>query len=83
MEKTIYTPEQLGAALKSYRKTKGVSQTEAGINVGLLQKTVSALEIDTSKSSVDSLFKLISALNLELVLRPKGVEVDETTDAEW
>lgn len=40
--------------------------------VGLLPKTISALDSDPRRSSVASLFKLLSTLDLELVLKPKS-----------
>jgi len=39
--------------------------------VGLLPKTVSALESEPDASTLGSLFKLLSALEVELVIRPK------------
>jgi len=83
MENTVYTPEQLGSVLKGFRKSKKLSQTQAGSRVGLLQKTVSSLEKETSKSSIESLFKFISALELELVIRPKYQEDNNSKDIEW
>lgn len=72
MEDVVRTPQQLSQVLRAYRKKKGLSQQHAGKDVGLLPKTVSALELKPEGSSIESLFRLLSALDLELVVRTKG-----------
>ncbi len=79
MEYHIHTPSQLAAALKSSRKTRSITQQLVASQVGLLPKTVSALENSPDTSSIDSLFKLLSALGLEIVLKTK----DDTPSGEW
>ena len=71
-EYPIYTLPQLGQVLRNHRKAKGKTQGVAGAGVGVLTKTVSALETNPGASSVATLFKLLSSLELDLVLRPKG-----------
>ena len=71
MEYLISTPGQLASAVKGRRKTLRVTQAAAAARVGLLPKTVSALESKPEKSSLESLFKLLAALDLELVVRAK------------
>lgn len=71
MEIVARTPAQLGAALKSARLRRGLTQTEAASNVGLRQKTVSSMENIGSRTSVDTLYKMLSALDLELVIRER------------
>jgi len=72
MEDVVRTPQQLSQVLRAYRKKKGLTQQLAGKGVGLLPKTVSALELKPDGSSIESLFRLLSALELELVVRTKG-----------
>ncbi len=71
MKYLISTPSQLSHALRSARKARGWSQGGAGKLVGLLPKTISALENHPGSATIDSLMKLLSALELELVLLPK------------
>lgn len=71
MDVVARTPAQLGAALKSARIRRGLTQTDAASNVGLKQKTVSSLENVGAKTSVETLYKMLSALDLELVIRDK------------
>lgn len=71
MENIVNTPGQLGRALRQFRKAMPRTQSQVGAAVGLLPKTVSALELSPERSQVGNLLKLLSALELELVLRPK------------
>jgi HTH-type transcriptional regulator/antitoxin HipB len=70
----INTPSQLGLALKSARNSLALTQAEAAGRVGLLPKTISALENHTESCSIESLLKLLSVLGLELTLTPKNAE---------
>lgn len=82
MDFIIRTPTQLGQALKARRTVKKLTQRDAGKRVGLLPKTISALELTPERSSVESFLKLLSALEFELVLREKsGLKASRTS--EW
>ena len=83
MDYLIRTPAQLGDALKARRLTKGVTQKETAKLVGLLPKTISALESTPERSSVESFLKLLSALELELVLREKSTKRKTSRTSEW
>lgn len=72
------TPDQLAAVLRGQRQALGLTQKEAGAQVGLFQKTISALETDPSGSSLASLYKLLSALKLDLVLEPREAKPSDT-----
>ena len=80
MDYTVHTPSQLGTVLRGQRKTSKTSQKEAGAAVGLLPKTISRLELDTDTATIESLFKLLSALQLELVVRSRR---QESSSREW
>lgn len=81
MKYLISTPSQLSHALRSVRKTRGLTQDGAGKQVGLLPKTISALENHPGSATLDSLLKLLSALELELVIMPKDATVPTTNNA--
>ena len=72
METTARTPQQLGQALRSRRATLKLSQTDVGSKAGIKQDTVSTLEIHTPSSTVETLYKALSILGLELVVREKA-----------
>ena len=71
MEYLALTAQQLAQVLRGYRRSRRLTQQQAATLGGLLQKTVSSLEVAPQRTSVESLFKLLSALKLELVLRDK------------
>jgi len=71
MDYIITTPSQLTHALRSAQKAQGLTQANAGKLVGLLPKTISALENRPASATVESFLKLLSTLDLELILQPK------------
>ncbi len=75
----VSTSTQLAQVLKGFRKASDITQTELAEQAGLLQKTISAMETDPAHTQTDTLFKLLSALNLELVLQQKPDESDDTS----
>lgn len=79
MDYTIHTPRQLGQILKGQRSTRHLTQAEVATRVGLLPKTVSKLERDPDTATLGSLFKLLSSLQLELVVRTKS----NSSASEW
>ena len=62
----VNSAEELAIVLMDSRKRQGLSQARVGESVGLKQTTVSSFENKAAKSRVDTLFRLLSALNLEL-----------------
>ena len=81
MEYVARTPQQLGQILKACRSKRGLTQGIAGAKVGLRQAQISAIETHGAEITVDTLYRLLSALGLELVLRemPSG----DTSPTEW
>ena len=81
MKYPIRTTQQLAMILQGCRKQVGLTQKQTAGKVGLLPKTISLLETDPDGSSVASLFKLLSALDLELVLQSKNTK--KSSGDEW
>jgi HTH-type transcriptional regulator/antitoxin HipB len=81
MEYVARTPEQLGQALKSCRKLQGITQSAVGSKVGIKQSRISEIEAHGAPATVETLYKLLSALGLVLVLREKAVP--EPRNREW
>ncbi len=80
MNYTAHTPRQLGQVLRGQRKSQKLTQKEAAQAVGLLPKTISKLELATETATIESLFKLLSALQLEIVVRSR---TQESPTREW
>ncbi len=71
MDSLVLTNRQLAMALKARRKSLGLTQVQAASRVGLLPKTISALESRPERAIVESLYKYLSALNMEVYLHRK------------
>jgi HTH-type transcriptional regulator/antitoxin HipB len=83
MQNLILTPFQLAYYLKSRRKSLNLTQKQAGELVGLLPKTISAMESHPERCSLESFFKLLSALEIEMLLQPKPLIDEETEKDVW
>lgn len=68
-QQTITSLKILGQTLKAARREKKLTQTELGNIVGLKQKTVSDAENGSPGMRVDTLYLLLSGLNLEIILQ--------------
>jgi HTH-type transcriptional regulator/antitoxin HipB len=71
MEYPIKTPSHLGAVLKGFRRDRKLTQADVGAAVGLPQNAISEIEAAPDRSSLGRVFKLLAALDLDLVVRPK------------
>lgn len=71
MEQLIYSPKSLGSVIKRQRKAKMLTQTEAGQAFNIDQTTVSSIEQGASGTRLETLFRMLAALDLEMVIRPK------------
>lgn len=83
MVRKILSPESLGAALRTERKKKGLSQTEVGKSVGIDQPTISRVEKGNPGTELGTLFRLLAALDLELTIRPRQRPADATRGDVW
>jgi HTH-type transcriptional regulator/antitoxin HipB len=83
MDYPIQTPQQLAQVLRGFRKRRRLTQTEAGNKAGLLPKTISSLEANAQRTSVESLFRLLSALKIEFVLREKEEAPIQSSRSNW
>jgi HTH-type transcriptional regulator/antitoxin HipB len=71
MEYPIKTPHHLGAVLKGFRRDRKLTQAILGAKVGLPQNAVSEIETSPDRSSLARVFKLLAALDLDLVVRAR------------
>lgn len=77
------TPEQLSKILRARRRSLDLTQQDAARLVGLLPKTISGLENRVGSSSVETFFKYLSALDLEMHLFPKEDSAEAAEKTEW
>lgn len=71
MNQIIRTPKQLGRTLEGFRKNMGLTQNTLSARIHLRQATISAVENAASSARLDTLFGILAALNLEIVIRPR------------
>ncbi len=71
LEVTVRNPSQMGAALLRFRKLALWTQQQAGARAAIKQAMVSRVESGAPGTSLETLFRLIAGLDLELVLRKR------------
>lgn len=74
-------PKQIGNLIRRARKRRGLSQGALGAKAGLRQETVSLLETGNETAKLETILKVLSALDLELRIAPRskgdlGIESD-------
>jgi HTH-type transcriptional regulator/antitoxin HipB len=62
---------QLGAIIRRARRLRKLTQTELGARMNVRQATVSSLEDGSAGTSLKTILDALSALDLELVVRPR------------
>lgn len=77
----IHAPKELALMVMNHRKKLKLNQTEVAKLVGLKQKTISAFENKPESTKLETLFQILSAVNLDLTVLAKD-EV-ATTKAQW
>lgn len=71
MSIALRTPKQLGSELRRSRKGKSLTQAELSGQIGKRQATISSLE-SVGNGTLETLFAVLSALDLELSIRPRS-----------
>ncbi|MGE3921170.1 MAG: helix-turn-helix domain-containing protein [Gammaproteobacteria bacterium] len=74
MEQLIHSLKALGATIKRQRKAKKLTQTEVGNEFNIDQSTLSSVEQGAEGTRLITLFRILAALDLEMVIRSKGTK---------
>ncbi len=82
MEQLVFSPQSLGQALRRQRKAKKLNQEKAGGFLNLGQSTVSNIEMGTPGTQIETIFRLLAALDLEMVIRSKP-KAKEKKSEDW
>jgi HTH-type transcriptional regulator/antitoxin HipB len=80
-EQIARTEKQLGAILRRARKHATMTQGMVGEQVHLRQGTISKLEAGEETVQLRTLMQVLSALNLELVIRPRSQSTVEDIES--
>lgn len=67
----IRSPKELALLVVNQRKKLKLSQAAAGSRVGIKQQTISEFEIRPEGTKLDTLFSILSAVNLDLSIEAK------------
>ena len=73
----ITSVETLGRVLRKHRLQQHLTQTQAGAAFNLSQKTVSNIEAGKPGVRLETLFNMLSTLELEMRLEPRVRPGDE------
>ncbi|WP_027713641.1 helix-turn-helix domain-containing protein [Dickeya chrysanthemi] len=70
----VTNSKQLSSSLKDVRITQKLSQRKVASKVGIRQDTVSSFEQHPDSTKLETFFKILSALNLELTVTPRNMD---------
>jgi HTH-type transcriptional regulator/antitoxin HipB len=70
MDTIARTPLQLGNSIRERRRELGLTQEQLAEKVGVRQRTISDVE-SAGAARVDTLLRMLVALDLELLVRPR------------
>lgn len=73
----VTSPASLAYAVKDQRKLRKQTQAKTADLVGIKQTTVSDFENRPESTKLETLFKILSALDLELHVVEKGSTLDK------
>lgn len=80
----VTNSKQLSSYLKDARITQKLSQGKVAAKVGIRQDTVSSFEQHPDSTKLETFFKILSALNLELTVTPRNSDItDNGAPSSW
>jgi len=68
MKRIARSPGQIGAIVHRERRARDLTQAQLGAKIGRRQATISKLEKGEPATQLRTLFDVLTALNLELVI---------------
>ena len=69
--KTIRTDKDLGAAIRQARKSKGWRQVDLAQKASVRQALISDLENGATTAKLDTVIRILAALNMDLSIVPR------------
>jgi HTH-type transcriptional regulator / antitoxin HipB len=82
----LQTSAQLANHLRSFRKARGLTQTQLGKLAGINQARIAKIERDPQRVSVGQLLQLLAALKVRVLLQPvsdKSAAKDPDRSVDW
>ena len=81
--KSVRSPSDLGAMLRDVRESLDLTQSQAGKPVSIGQARVSEIERGSTGIQVGTLFRLLSSLGLEVLIRRKQRDEKTREEDKW
>lgn len=72
MDYSINFPDQLAQHLKAFRRARALTQAQLALLLGVTQSRIADIETDPGKVSLENLLKVLTALDVRLVLTDVG-----------
>lgn len=69
--KTVRSEKEFGALIRTARKRKGMRQVDLAREASMRQQLISDLENGVSSSRLDTILKLLAALDLDLSVKDR------------
>ncbi|SES97621.1 helix-turn-helix domain-containing protein [Thorsellia anophelis] len=79
----ITNAKQLSNRMQDIRLSQGLSQEKIAKQIGLRQGTVSNFEKNPETTKLETFFKLLSVLELEIELKPRRPTKAEDSQGGW
>lgn len=73
----IHTPKDLAVFIVNQRKKLKLNQTQVAELVGLKQKTISAFENQPDGTHLDTVFRILAAVNLNIEISSRDRKVSK------
>lgn len=77
MKQLVFSPSSLGSAIARRRKALKLNQKQAGGSFRIEQSTVSNIEQGRPGIHIDTIFRMLAALDLEMVIQAKPVSDEQ------
>jgi HTH-type transcriptional regulator / antitoxin HipB len=71
MESIARTPLQFGNDIRENRRRLGITQEQLAAKAGVRQRTISDIESASGSARLDTVMRILAALELELVVRTR------------
>lgn len=72
MQRIARNAAQIGSLIHRERRSRGLTQAQLGAKIGRRQATISKLEKGESATQLGTLFDVLMALDLELVINERS-----------
>jgi HTH-type transcriptional regulator/antitoxin HipB len=73
-------PKQAGEAVRRRRRALGMTQMDIAEKTSLRPATISGVEAGKAGTELRTLFDILTALDMELVVRPRSKESTDTIE---